>query len=72
MAGRWENIERSIYLILRLRADSVLKKSDTLTAGNSIYVFDTEFGRFGLEICYDIRFPEFAKADCVRRSENNL
>lgn len=34
-------------------------ESDTLTAGNEVTVFDTEFGRFGLAICYDIRFPEF-------------
>ena len=36
-------------------------ESETLTAGDRIAVFDTEFGRFGLEICYDIRFPEIAR-----------
>ena len=37
------------------------KESDTLTAGNSGTVFDTEFGKMGVMICFDIRFPEFAR-----------
>ncbi len=37
------------------------KESDTLTAGNNGTVFDTEFGRMGVMICFDIRFPEFAR-----------
>lgn len=37
------------------------KESDTLTSGNHATVFDTEFGKMGVMICYDIRFPEFAR-----------
>ncbi len=33
-------------------------ESDTLTAGDDVVVFDTEFGKIGLAICFDIRFPE--------------
>ncbi len=36
-------------------------ESDTLTAGNEVTVFDTEFGKFGLMICFDIRFPELSR-----------
>lgn len=33
-------------------------ESACITAGNKITSFQTHFGRFGLAICYDIRFPE--------------
>ncbi len=36
-------------------------ESETLTAGDQITVFDTEFGKFGLAICFDLRFSEIAK-----------
>lgn len=36
-------------------------ESDTLTAGNEVTVFETEFGKFGLMICFDIRFPELSR-----------
>lgn len=37
------------------------RESDTLAAGDQITVFDTQFGRMGLCICYDFRFPELAR-----------
>ena len=37
------------------------RESDTLTAGDSDTVFDTEFGKMGVIICFDIRFPEMAR-----------
>ncbi|MCR5125210.1 MAG: carbon-nitrogen hydrolase family protein [Treponema sp.] len=36
-------------------------ESDTLSSGNEITLFDTEFGRIGVMICFDIRFPEFSR-----------
>lgn len=37
------------------------RESDTLNAGDRLTVFDTPFGRVGICICFDIRFPELAR-----------
>ena len=37
------------------------QESDTLTAGEEVTVFDTPWGKVGLCICYDYRFPELAR-----------
>lgn len=34
------------------------KESETIDAGNQAIVVDTPFGKIGLAICYDLRFPE--------------
>ncbi len=36
-------------------------ESEVLTAGDGITVVDTQYGKIGVCICYDIRFPEFAR-----------
>ena len=37
------------------------KESDVLTAGDDFTIVDTEFGKIGIGICYDVRFPELAR-----------
>ena len=37
------------------------KESDTLTPGNQFSVADTAFGKIGIGICYDVRFPQLAQ-----------
>ncbi|MDP3009931.1 MAG: carbon-nitrogen hydrolase family protein [Methylococcales bacterium] len=39
--------------------NEVYRESDSIEAGNQPLVIDTPFGRIGIAICYDLRFPEF-------------
>jgi len=41
-------------------------ESKTLSPGSKVTVFDTPFGRLGLCICFDIRFPELARLMALR------
>ncbi|WP_298771475.1 carbon-nitrogen hydrolase family protein [uncultured Shewanella sp.] len=38
------------------------RESDTFFPGNKISVIETPFGKIGLAICYDLRFPELFRA----------
>lgn len=35
-------------------------ESDALSAGSTLTLIETEYGKIGLGICYDVRFPELA------------
>jgi len=37
-------------------------EENTIESGNSIQVVETPFGKIGLSICYDLRFPELYRA----------
>lgn len=42
------------------------KESDRISAGNKLFEpIDTPFGKLGLCICYDVRFPEVARAAAI-------
>ena len=45
------------------------KESDTLSAGNAVTTFETEFGTMGLCICFDLRFEELARSMCLRGAQ---
>lgn len=53
---------RKVHLFdIDVEGGQSFRESDTLTAGNECTVFDTEFGRMGICICFDCRFPELTR-----------
>ena len=42
------------------------RESDTLSPGDQITTFETEFGILGLCICFDLRFEELSRCMCLR------
>ena len=42
------------------------RESDTLSPGDQITTFETEFGTLGLCICFDLRFEELSRCMCLR------
>ena len=60
--GRAIAKHRKVHLFdIDIKGGQFFKESDTLTQGNEVTVFDTDFGKVGLCICYDLRFPEMAR-----------
>lgn len=60
--GRQIAKHRKMHLFdIDVKGGQRFKESDTLTPGDKITVFNTEFGTFGICICYDLRFPELAR-----------
>jgi predicted amidohydrolase len=54
LAGR----HRKIHLFdVDIQGGVRFRESDTLTAGDAMTLVDTDLGRIGVAICYDLRFP---------------
>ena len=61
--GRQIGKHRKIHLFdVDMRGKIRFLESRTLSPGDQITVFETEFCKMGLCICYDIRFPELSRA----------
>ena len=57
--GKQIGKHRKVHLFdIDVKGGQTFKESDTLTAGDRETVFDTEFGKMGVMLCFDIRFPE--------------
>lgn len=50
-----------IHLFDALNAMGGVNESDYITRGDKVFVYETDFGKVGIIICYDIRFPELAR-----------
>ena len=60
--GRQIARHRKVHLFdIAVEGGQYFRESDTFTPGDSYTVFDTEFGKMGVEICFDIRFQELAR-----------
>jgi predicted amidohydrolase len=54
---------RKIHLFdIDLPGKVSIRESDTRQAGNSVTCVETPFGKIGMAVCYDLRFPELFRA----------
>ncbi|SHH21494.1 carbon-nitrogen hydrolase family protein [Massilia sp. CF038] len=51
-----------IHLFGFTKGSEAYDEARTIVPGESVMVFDAPFGRVGLAICYDLRFPELFRA----------
>lgn len=68
-SGEVVAIYRKIHLFdvdLRSRGGDVYRESSLVAPGSEPSVFDTPYGRVGLSICYDLRFPELYRELAAR------
>jgi omega-amidase len=53
---------RKMHLFdINISKGQYFKESDVLSAGRECTVFESEFGKIGLCICFDMRFPELSR-----------
>ena len=58
--ARYDKIH--MFDVLIEDGDESYTESETTDAGNETVVVDTPFGRMGLAVCYDLRFPELFRS----------
>ncbi len=69
-SGRQIARHRKIHLFdVDIKGGVRFKESNSFASGEDITVFDTSLGRMGVEICFDIRFPELCRAMAKRGAE---
>ena len=54
--ARYDKIH--LFDVAVVDSDERYTESDTIESGEKVVVTDTPFGRLGLAVCYDLRFPE--------------
>ncbi|HEV2610043.1 MAG TPA: carbon-nitrogen hydrolase family protein [Noviherbaspirillum sp.] len=56
-----------IHLFNFTRGDESYDEARTIVPGSSVTTFEAPFGKVGLSVCYDLRFPELYRAmgDCA-------
>lgn len=54
--GRYDKIH--LFDVSVPDTDEEYRESDSIEPGDELVVLDTPFGKLGLSVCYDLRFPE--------------
>jgi omega-amidase len=59
--GKLMAVHRKVHLFdIDVPGKIKFQESEVLTGGQTLTDFDTEYGKVGVAICYDVRFPEMA------------
>lgn len=71
-SGRMIARHRKMHLFdIDVKGGQYFKESDVLSAGDDFCLVDTDLGKIGVGICYDVRFPEYFRilakegAECI-------
>ncbi|MEE9357220.1 carbon-nitrogen hydrolase family protein [Candidatus Vondammii sp. HM_W22] len=56
LVARYDKIH--LFDVNLIEANERYKESETIEAGDEVVVVDSPFGKLGIAICYDLRFPE--------------
>lgn len=58
--GRYDKIH--LFDVSLGENNETYRESDTIEPGNQLLVLNTPYGRMGIAVCYDLRFPEVFRA----------
>jgi len=68
--GRQAARHRKMHLFdIDVKGGQRFLESETFTAGDEVTVFDTPYGRLGLCICFDMRFPELSRVMALQGAQ---
>jgi len=67
LAARYDKIH--LFDVTIEASNESYTESETISAGDKLVVVDTPFGRLGLAVCYDLRFPELFRAMVEQKME---
>ncbi len=51
-----------LFDVMVPESEEVYRESDSIEQGQEILVLDSPFGKLGIAVCYDLRFPEFFRS----------
>ena len=60
MVARYDKLH--LFDVMLEDSNESYNESETIESGNDVVVVDTPFGKLGMAICYDLRFPELFRA----------